>query len=256
MRIISAVLITLLFMVVYSCAAEPVAPIENPAPSGKAIQTGSAVPAETAVSTAPPKKDTEWKDVLYKKQVGLYFQIVKISKSPVKRRILGYYSKDELQKTKDAYAAYVAELKAGKNPKEPKYEWHEANLSSDSGEDDEKINQINKTGLILINYEESPEEEIPTRITGSSIAWICPTVDEFMRPALGFEMDESAKIKFGAMTEKYKGSYMAIVINGVVRSAPVIQSRIDGSGIIRGEFTQEEIDGLVELFKPCVKDKK
>ena len=50
-------------------------------------------------------------------------------------------------------------------------------------------------------------------------------------------------------SEQYIGKCSAIVLNGVVKSAPVFQNRIPGRGIIQGRFTQEEVNELVKVLR-------
>ncbi|MCU0864733.1 MAG: protein translocase subunit SecD [Planctomycetes bacterium] len=50
-------------------------------------------------------------------------------------------------------------------------------------------------------------------------------------------------------SEQYIGKCSAIVLNGVVKSAPVFQSAIPGRGIISGDFTNEEVEELVKVLR-------
>ncbi len=55
--------------------------------------------------------------------------------------------------------------------------------------------------------------------------------------------------EYADWSEKYIGKSSAIVLNGVVRSAPVFESKIPGRGIISGDFTAAEVDELVKVLK-------
>src|SRR6266480_3314459 len=56
--------------------------------------------------------------------------------------------------------------------------------------------------------------------------------------------NEGAK-KFGQITEQFKGHRFAIVLDGVILSAPVIRDAIyGGDAIITGQFTEKEARGL------------
>jgi preprotein translocase subunit SecD len=55
--------------------------------------------------------------------------------------------------------------------------------------------------------------------------------------------------QFGALTEKSIGQQLAIVIDGNVISAPVIQSRISRQGVITGNFTTEEASDLAVVLR-------
>jgi preprotein translocase subunit SecD len=55
--------------------------------------------------------------------------------------------------------------------------------------------------------------------------------------------------KFGALTEKHVGNQLAILLDGNVYSAPVINSRIGRDGVITGRFTTEEATDLAVILR-------
>jgi SecD/SecF fusion protein len=60
---------------------------------------------------------------------------------------------------------------------------------------------------------------------------------------------EGAK-QFGRITEQYKGHRFAIVLDGVIQSAPVIRDAIyGGDAIITGRFTEQEARGLASVLE-------
>src|ERR1700704_2201464 len=60
---------------------------------------------------------------------------------------------------------------------------------------------------------------------------------------------EGAKV-FGQITEKYKGRRFAIVLGGVIQSAPVIRDAIyGGDAVITGRFTEQEARGLASVLE-------
>lgn len=59
-----------------------------------------------------------------------------------------------------------------------------------------------------------------------------------------FGLDTTSGRVFGERTEANIGKPMAIVVDGIVESAPVIQSQITTSGSITGRFTREEAQDL------------
>lgn len=68
------------------------------------------------------------------------------------------------------------------------------------------------------------------------------------KPVVSFRMDAQGGKLMGDMTQKHKGKRMAIVLDKVVKSAPVIQSRISDSGQItlgRGNYDQVLKDAKV-----------
>ncbi len=60
---------------------------------------------------------------------------------------------------------------------------------------------------------------------------------------------EGAK-KFGQITEQYKGHRFAIVLDGVIQSAPVIRDAIyGGDAVITGHFSEKEARGLASVLE-------
>ncbi len=66
--------------------------------------------------------------------------------------------------------------------------------------------------------------------------------DQFGLPAIGFTLEATSAQKFGEFTSTNIGRLLAIVLDDRVQQAPSIESRIDGDGIIRGQFTLEEAE--------------
>src|SRR5439155_20856024 len=60
---------------------------------------------------------------------------------------------------------------------------------------------------------------------------------------------EGAK-KFGQITEQFKGHRFAIVLDGLIQSAPVIRDAIyGGDAVITGQFTEKEARGLASALE-------
>jgi len=87
------------------------------------------------------------------------------------------------------------------------------------------------------------------QITGQYLASVEPSIDDLGRPAVGFHFDTMGARKFAQITERNVGRSLAIILDGVLRSAPQIQERISVSGIIRGDFTQEEVLDMVNILQ-------
>ncbi len=85
------------------------------------------------------------------------------------------------------------------------------------------------------------------------------TQDERWQPAVGFEFDRRGGIKFGGLTREFKpeedGAFqyrLAIILDGLVMSAPGIKSEIRDKGIIEGGpqgFKAEEVSRLVTILR-------
>jgi protein-export membrane protein SecD len=63
-------------------------------------------------------------------------------------------------------------------------------------------------------------------------------------PVIQFELNDSGTEIFRDYTQQHIGDVVAIVMDKTVLSAPRINSVIDGSGQIEGQFTQDEARGL------------
>lgn len=59
-----------------------------------------------------------------------------------------------------------------------------------------------------------------------------------------FSLKPEAANRFGEWTERNVGRYLAVVLNGNVRSAPYIKSRITDSGQITGGFTKQQAEDV------------
>ena len=72
----------------------------------------------------------------------------------------------------------------------------------------------------------------------------------FNEPYVGLDMTSRGGKVFATLTEKNVGRRMAIVLDGVVKSAPVIRERIlGGSAQISGSFTHEEASDLAIVLR-------
>lgn len=91
-------------------------------------------------------------------------------------------------------------------------------------------------------------EELPV-VSGEDLTNAKGDFDQNGRPAVAFQFDARGARAFGDYTARNIGAPFAIVLDGKVISAPVIQSHIPGgSGIITGNFTVEEANRLAVLL--------
>ena len=93
--------------------------------------------------------------------------------------------------------------------------------------------------------------QYPTILTGKDLdaSKVSVSFDERNRPYINFGWNDEGARVFGEYTEKNIGRYLAIVLDGVVLSAPRINSRIDGQGIIEGQFSVDEARDIVTKLK-------
>lgn len=109
-------------------------------------------------------------------------------------------------------------------------------------------------GELILPSSEQPEvsyilDRAPV-VSGENLVDAQPAFDQNGRPAVNFRFDPPGARAFGDYTADNIGQPFAIVLDGEVISAPVIQSHIPGgSGIITGQFTAEESTELAVLLR-------
>ncbi|HNV03969.1 MAG TPA: protein translocase subunit SecD [Vicinamibacterales bacterium] len=82
-------------------------------------------------------------------------------------------------------------------------------------------------------------------VTGRDLRTAKPSRDELNRPAVSFSLNQEGARKFARATGENIGRRLAIVLDGRVQSAPVIEGRIFDEGRISGgSFTQQEVQDL------------
>lgn len=93
------------------------------------------------------------------------------------------------------------------------------------------------------------DAEVP--LTGATLdSAKVETGGEYGLPVVAFKFKPEAAAKFASLTGSNVGKHMAIVLDGVVFSAPVIKGRIGGgSGIIEGQFTPEDAKALAIVLR-------
>lgn len=87
-------------------------------------------------------------------------------------------------------------------------------------------------------------------ISGEMLVNAQATFDQNQRPAVSFKFDSIGAKRFCDVTRDNIGKPFAIVLDGTIISAPVIQSAIcGGDGIITGSFTSQETAELALLLR-------
>jgi len=86
-------------------------------------------------------------------------------------------------------------------------------------------------------------------ITGRDLKSARVGVDENNRPQINFALNALATDKFARETGRNIGRQLAIVLDGTVYSAPVIQSKLGADNRITGRFTTQEADELSKILK-------
>ncbi|MFG0285137.1 MAG: protein translocase subunit SecD, partial [Phycisphaerales bacterium JB039] len=68
------------------------------------------------------------------------------------------------------------------------------------------------------------------------------------KPAIGFRMDARGAQLLGELTGEHVGDSMAVLLDDQIYTAPNINSRITSSGIITGDFTEQERRFLIQTL--------
>jgi SecD/SecF fusion protein len=108
---------------------------------------------------------------------------------------------------------------------------------------------------ILCNLDRPGQE-----VTGKYLRQVRPDLDERLQPAVRFEFDRTGARKFGNLTREHSPEeageafkyQLAILLDNLVMSAPVINSEIRESGIIEGGpqgFKQKEVEHLINVLR-------
>ena len=114
--------------------------------------------------------------------------------------------------------------------------------------------RASRPGFMLLTSEKESDRFFMVKkkveLTGDMLVDSRATFDEYNRPAVNFRFNNAGGIKFARITTANNGKPFAIVLDGKVLTAPVIQTPITGgSGIITGSFTTEEANNLSLLLR-------
>jgi preprotein translocase subunit SecD len=86
-------------------------------------------------------------------------------------------------------------------------------------------------------------------VTGRDLRTARSGMGQFNEPVVRFYLSKEAGKVFGEATGANIGRRLAIVLDGKVQSAPVVQGRIQDEGVIEGQFTQTEVEDLVTVLR-------
>ena len=109
-------------------------------------------------------------------------------------------------------------------------------------------------GKIIVQDYINPEikylVEKKSRVGGENLVDANASFDPSEGHAVSFRFDTTGAQKFGKATSANVGKRFAVILDGVVITAPVIRSPITGgSGIISGNFTSQEASDLAVLLR-------
>src|SRR5918999_1488893 len=91
---------------------------------------------------------------------------------------------------------------------------------------------------------------MPVLFSGDQISVAAPGVDQTGQRAVSFELEPDGARLFDENAAAHQGERFAIVLDGIVQSAPTINERAyGGRGQITGGFTVAEMNNLVTILK-------
>ena len=132
-----------------------------------------------------------------------------------------------------------------------------AKLTFHMVDDEDKLSlKVNKASFGKIIVPDSLDPEIKylvekkARVGGENLVDAKASFDPNEGHAVSFRFDTTGAQKFGRATTDNIGKRFAVILDGVVITAPVIRSAITGgSGIITGNFTSQEATDLAVLLR-------
>jgi SecD/SecF fusion protein len=84
---------------------------------------------------------------------------------------------------------------------------------------------------------------------GEALQRIYAASDDYGYPAVGFEIRPERTDDFADFTGDNVNRRMGIVLNEEIRSAPTLNQRLVGGGIIEGRFKDEEVKNLITVLR-------
>ncbi len=107
----------------------------------------------------------------------------------------------------------------------------------------QQVKEQNGTQVVLRYLVKNKAE----MVGGISAAY--PIRDDYGRPEIHFELDSAHTDKFADITRANVGHKLAVVLDGDLQTAPVIQSELRGSGVIEGQYTDQEARTLANVLQ-------
>ncbi len=86
-------------------------------------------------------------------------------------------------------------------------------------------------------------------ITGRDLKNARPSVDQFNRPNVSFSLNPAGAEKFRQATRENIGRQLAVILDGRVETAPVIQGEISSDGQITGSYTVDQADEMSRVLR-------
>ncbi|PIE54188.1 MAG: protein translocase subunit SecD [Dethiosulfovibrio peptidovorans] len=129
--------------------------------------------------------------------------------------------------------------------------WNEVKAQRDSLEKDLRARAETKSGGVVADDDSGRIYLLgEVYVSGKDLKGAKATYDNLGRPVVSLEFNDTGAKLFDAATETNVGKQIAIVLDGMVVSAPVVQERISGgSAQISGSFSPEEARNLAIMLR-------
>ncbi len=112
------------------------------------------------------------------------------------------------------------------------------------------VKSIDEAGKVYQLYAIRSTTSGQAPLTGDVVTESKDEYDNFGRPCVGMKMNPTGARKWSALTEANVNHCIAIVLDGLVYSAPNVNNKIDGgSSQISGNFTPEETKDLATVLQ-------
>ena len=112
------------------------------------------------------------------------------------------------------------------------------------------VKSIDEAGKVYQLYAIRTTTSGQAPLTGDVVTESKDEYDNFGRPCVGMKMNPTGARKWSALTEANVNHCIAIVLDGLVYSAPNVNNKIDGgSSQISGNFTPEETKDLATVLQ-------
>jgi len=123
---------------------------------------------------------------------------------------------------------------------DPSIRWYPTRFGKENEEEEEKVG-----APMAVLVPPTPDRSF----RGEDLKRIYYTQDSYGYPAVGFEIRDERIGDFSSFTGDNLNRRMAIVLNDEVRSAPTLNSKLVGGGIIEGRFKDQEVKDLVTVLR-------
>lgn len=174
--------------------------------------------------------------------------------APYSPHVHGYHSEVHTL-SQSELALYAEQADAATRPADAEFIW----LPIADGADAESFSRHNTRdieGRLHLLVSNRPHEimlgrDDPTGPWGLKDASV--TTDSMGKPAISFVMDKAGAKRLGLLTVALTNATLAIVVDGEVRSAPLIRETISREGIITGDFSRKEVREMANCLRAGMK---